>query len=169
MIREHEQMMNLFKTLVIPILDYGSVIWNPHKLKDIALLEKVQRNYTKRLQTTTSGWSFSIYTQWSGVESVMRFSTFSRYWNQWFPMLVLNRNGHNEEVVFWYLPRTKIQSSIPVQLSTSRFEESTTVHIYGIHKTESGHAATTCYWWATPGRLQQIERCRIAQLNSSDG
>ena len=50
MIREHEPMMNLFKTLVIPILDYGSVIWNPHKLKDIALLEKVQRNYTKRLQ-----------------------------------------------------------------------------------------------------------------------
>ena len=38
-----------FKTYVLPILDYCSSIWYPHKLHDIDRLESVQRYYTKRL------------------------------------------------------------------------------------------------------------------------
>ena len=49
MIREHEPMMCLFKSLVAPIVDYCCVVWNPHMKKDINLIEKVQRNFTKRL------------------------------------------------------------------------------------------------------------------------
>ena len=47
--REPGPMMSLFKSLVIPIMDYGSVIWNPSKRKDIEAIEKIQRNFTKRL------------------------------------------------------------------------------------------------------------------------
>jgi hypothetical protein len=38
-----------FKTYVLPILDYCSSIWYPHKLHDIDRLESVQRYFTKRL------------------------------------------------------------------------------------------------------------------------
>ena len=49
MTRDHEPMMCLFKALVIPIVDYCSIIWNPYKRKDIEAIEKVQRNFTKKL------------------------------------------------------------------------------------------------------------------------
>ena len=48
--REPEPMMSLFKALVIPIMDYGSIIWNPSKKKDILAIEKIQKNFTKRLE-----------------------------------------------------------------------------------------------------------------------
>ena len=35
---------------ILPLFDYCSAIWSPHKLCDIDLLEDVQRNFTKRLQ-----------------------------------------------------------------------------------------------------------------------
>jgi Reverse transcriptase (RNA-dependent DNA polymerase)/Endonuclease-reverse transcriptase len=38
-----------FKTYVRPILEYASVVWNPHLLCDINNIEKVQRRFTKRL------------------------------------------------------------------------------------------------------------------------
>ena len=41
--------MNFYKTLVRPILDYGSAIWSPYLKKDITTLEKVQRRATKMI------------------------------------------------------------------------------------------------------------------------
>ena len=49
MSRDATHMMCLFKTLVIPIIDYCSIVWNPHKKKHIKAIEKIQRNFTKRL------------------------------------------------------------------------------------------------------------------------
>ena len=49
--REPGPMMSLFKSLVIPIMDYGSVIWNPYKRKDIQAIEQIQRNFTKRINS----------------------------------------------------------------------------------------------------------------------
>jgi hypothetical protein len=42
-------MMLLFKSLVMPIIDYCSIVWNPHKFKEISMLESVQRFYTSKL------------------------------------------------------------------------------------------------------------------------
>ncbi|EYC24015.1 hypothetical protein Y032_0014g2271 [Ancylostoma ceylanicum] len=37
----------LFKLYVRPVLEHNSVIWNPHKGKEIALIESVQRTFTR--------------------------------------------------------------------------------------------------------------------------
>ena len=31
-----------FRALVLPVLDYASAVWNPHTLKSISALEKIQ-------------------------------------------------------------------------------------------------------------------------------
>jgi len=38
-----------FKTYVLPIVDYCSPVWSPHYMKDIQLIESVQRQFTKRI------------------------------------------------------------------------------------------------------------------------
>ena len=50
--KNKENVMNLYKTLVRPILDYGSAIWNPYQKQDINTLEKVQRRTTKMITGT---------------------------------------------------------------------------------------------------------------------
>ena len=42
-------MMTLFKSLVLPRLDYGSQLWSPHLVKHIDQLEKIQRSFTKHI------------------------------------------------------------------------------------------------------------------------
>ena len=37
-----ESILHLYKTQVLPILEYGCVIWDPHLKKDKILLENVQ-------------------------------------------------------------------------------------------------------------------------------
>ena len=48
--REQKPMMMLFKPLVIPILEYGSIMWNPYKKCEMNKLEAVQRSYTSKLE-----------------------------------------------------------------------------------------------------------------------
>ena len=44
-----QNIMNFYKTLVRPILDFFSGIWNPYLKQDIEKLEKVQRRATKMI------------------------------------------------------------------------------------------------------------------------
>ena len=42
-------LIQMFNTFVRSKLEYASTVWNPHLLKDIDLIEKVQRKFSKRL------------------------------------------------------------------------------------------------------------------------
>ena len=47
--RETLPMLTLYKTLIIPHLDYCSQLWNPHSAGEITKLENVQRNFLKKI------------------------------------------------------------------------------------------------------------------------
>ena len=47
--RDSITMMTLFKSLVLPRLDYCSQLWSPHLVKHIDQLEKNQRSFTKHI------------------------------------------------------------------------------------------------------------------------
>ena len=53
-----------FRALVLPILDYASVVWNPHTHKNVSTLEKIQNRGVRwvcgsRFNPQTSKWSKS--------------------------------------------------------------------------------------------------------------
>ena len=48
-IRNPEPLMMLFKSIVLPHLEYCVIVWNPYLQKEINMLEQVQRSFTSRL------------------------------------------------------------------------------------------------------------------------
>jgi hypothetical protein len=48
--RDHDMQIKLFNVFVRPILEYNSPIWSPHLTKDINVIEKVQKFFTKNLR-----------------------------------------------------------------------------------------------------------------------
>jgi hypothetical protein len=42
-------LLQMYKTYVLPTLEYASVCWSPYLAKDIKLVESVQRRFTKRI------------------------------------------------------------------------------------------------------------------------
>ena len=49
-------LLKLYSSLVLPILDYNSLVWDPHLLKEIQQLDSVQ---TFACQMATKNWSAS--------------------------------------------------------------------------------------------------------------
>ena len=47
--RTEETIMTLYKTLVMPHVDYCSVLVSPYKITEISLLESVQRSMTAKI------------------------------------------------------------------------------------------------------------------------
>ena len=47
--RDSITLMTLFKSLVLPRLDYGSQLWFPHLVKRIDQLGNIQRSFTKHI------------------------------------------------------------------------------------------------------------------------
>jgi ribonuclease P/MRP protein subunit RPP40 len=47
--RSKKIMLNLYKALVRPQLDYCLSVWRPHLKSDIKLLERVQKRFTKSI------------------------------------------------------------------------------------------------------------------------
>jgi len=48
--RHRSILLNLYKSLVRPHLDYCSSVWNPYYSKDKELLERVQHRFTRLFQ-----------------------------------------------------------------------------------------------------------------------
>jgi len=46
---DNKLLVKAFTVYVRPILEYNSIIWSPYLKKDIELLEKVQRRFTKEI------------------------------------------------------------------------------------------------------------------------
>ena len=47
--RDLSSLVRAFKVYVRPVVEYCSVVWNAHYMKDFVALERVQRRFTKRL------------------------------------------------------------------------------------------------------------------------
>ena len=47
--RNRDFLMQMYKTFVRPKIEYASPVWNPHLVRDIKVLESVQRQYTIRI------------------------------------------------------------------------------------------------------------------------
>ena len=47
--KNKSNILNLYISLVRPILDYGAAIWNPHLKEDIQKIERIQRRATKMI------------------------------------------------------------------------------------------------------------------------
>ncbi len=47
--REEKCMLTLWKSLILPKLEYCCQLWSPHKIQDITALEAVQRTFTSRI------------------------------------------------------------------------------------------------------------------------
>ena len=40
-------MITLLKTIILPKLDFGSILWAPYEVQDMRKIEKIQSNFTK--------------------------------------------------------------------------------------------------------------------------
>ena len=49
--RDPSFLISLFNVYVKPVLEYSSCVWSPHLKKDIDMIERVQRKFTKRIPT----------------------------------------------------------------------------------------------------------------------
>ena len=47
--RDSAFLLQLFKQYVLPLLEYSCVVWSPFLVKEIVMIENVQRRYTKRI------------------------------------------------------------------------------------------------------------------------
>ena len=51
--RTPEVMLTLWKSLVLPILDYCSQLWCPSKVGEIQQLEEIQKAFTRKIRSPT--------------------------------------------------------------------------------------------------------------------
>ena len=49
----------MYRTFVLPLLDYGAVIYSPRSARNIKLVESVQRNFTRRLVSGNCSLTYS--------------------------------------------------------------------------------------------------------------
>ena len=48
--RKAEVLLTLYRSYVIPLLEYASVLWTPYKIKDIIKMESIQRSITAKIE-----------------------------------------------------------------------------------------------------------------------
>ena len=51
--RSPDVMLTLWKSMVLPILDYCSQLWSPTKVGEIQQIEQVQKNFTRKIRSNS--------------------------------------------------------------------------------------------------------------------
>ena len=51
--RSPDVMLTLWKSMVLPILDYCSQLWSPTKVGEIQQIEQVQKNFTRKIKSNS--------------------------------------------------------------------------------------------------------------------
>lgn len=54
-----EELTMAYTTYIRPIIESGSIVFNPYKKKDINVLEKMQNNFTRKLLVRVGGFHYS--------------------------------------------------------------------------------------------------------------
>ena len=117
--------MTLYRAQVLPILDYGCIIWDPHFKKDSALLESVQLFATRM---ATKSWNASAVS----LNSKLNLSTLSSrrtYFKVLYVYKFLNGHLYCPPDLFIWRPNVKVRVCHPKQLlqpfaKTSAFSSS---------------------------------------------
>lgn len=47
--RRPEVLMPVYKSLIRPLVEYATPLWNPHSVRNVAAVERIQRRFTKRI------------------------------------------------------------------------------------------------------------------------
>ena len=82
--RDAVLMMTLYKSLILPILEYCSQLWSPLAVGKIQNLEAVQRAFTNKISGlgNINYWErlvFCVFIPWSAVENATLLSIFSKF------------------------------------------------------------------------------------------
>ena len=102
--------MTLFKSMVIPRLEYCCQLWSPHLLKDIQRLEAVQRSFTARI---------------SGLQHL-------NYWQRLAHLKLYSLERRRERYLVLYI--FKIISKLVPNLRDTRFSIETCYSVRGDRK-----------------------------------
>ena len=108
--REEGPMMTLFKSMVIPRIEYCCQLWSPHLLKDIQRLEAVQRSFTARI---------------SGLQHL-------NYWQRLAHLKLYSLERRRERYLVLYI--FKIISKLVPNLRDTRFSIETCYSVRGDRK-----------------------------------
>ena len=114
--RDENTVMTLYKTLVLPHLEYCSIIWAPTATKDLVKLEQVQRRATRAI----SGLQKQNY--WERLKKLHLFSVQRRF--ERYLIIYCFKCIHdivpNPGIKFTINPRTGISCYIPLKNATDK-------------------------------------------------
>ena len=83
----------LYKSIIRPVLEYGSCVWSPHLLKDIKRIECIQRRATK-LVPGLSEMSYIDKMKWLGIPTL-------EYRRDRADMIQIYKSIHNLDELKW--------------------------------------------------------------------
>lgn len=84
--RNKDLMVKAYKTYVLPLLDYCSQVYSPHKISDINILERVQRRFTKNVLRNSD----LSYTERLNITGLQRLETTRIHNDLFFAYRLLN-------------------------------------------------------------------------------
>jgi len=108
--RSQITILTLFTSLIRPIVEYCSVVWDPSKITDISLLESIQRSATAKIS------SLAHLNYWERLKELKLFSLQRRRerYTIMYMHKILNHVVPNDiGVIFYFSPRLGMKAKLP--------------------------------------------------------